>query len=168
MGQADGASGLKALPFAFGPEAAGVLVASVRDPGQRRTLVTTFRFDGGGASPLIPVPLDVILHLTPDARRLLVEEVDRRALPPGEGPIAVGKGRFIVLALPSGEKVSEFASVDAAGPRGRVLCMPDARRMFYGNGQRILSFDLDRGAEIGRFESTFPVDEWTQCVFADR
>jgi hypothetical protein len=166
--QADPASGQKVLPLAFGPEAAGLLVASIPDPGQRRTLVTTFRFDGGGASPLVSVPLDVVLHLTPDARRLVVEEVDRRVLQPGEGPVAVSKGRFTVLALPSGEKVSEFSSADAAGPRGRVLCMPDARRMFYGNGQRILAFDLDRGAELGRVESTFPVDEWTQCVFADR
>lgn len=110
-------------------------------------------------------------HLSPDGKRVVLEEAELRLSGPPVNNYRTG--RFLVFDVDSGQQVGEVRHEELAGFHSRSLCIyPDGSAMFYLAGEKepqsIYRIELTGNARPMRINSSFPADEFTQCVFADR
>ena len=118
------------------------------------------------ASAIIKGPLATssTLHLTPDARRIVVEEIERQS----DNRRTSRTGRALVYDVASGKEIREFRNAQLSDPGSRLLSItPDGSTIFFAVADGLLVADLASGLAENP-KAAFQVDQWTRAVFADR
>jgi hypothetical protein len=158
------------LPHAVVESSAGKTLVAVADPTRARTAFWTVDLATRQASPLVEAPASVA-HLLDGGRQLLLEEVEssRGAIPTGGLPYK--KGKLSIHDFAKSAVVRQIQAPELIGPGAahRVLCItPDGSAVLFSSDGGLYAIPLDDKAKLIKVHSTFAVDQWTQCLFADQ
>ncbi|HEU0178734.1 MAG TPA: hypothetical protein VFV58_31105 [Blastocatellia bacterium] len=157
------------LPVKYADSAAGhALLFGASTPGAWDVFFTV-NLNDYRTSAIIkgPVVTSSTLHLTPNAKQAVVEEIEKPRKN-GEDRQPSKAGRVLVYDMASGRQILQFKNAQLSDSRSRLLSItPDGATMFFAVSDGLLVSGPARGlAESPKV--AFPVDQWTRGVFADR
>jgi hypothetical protein len=158
------------LNFGAADSAAGKTVVSVANASRNQAAYWTVDLRTSEVSSLIVAPWGVV-HLTPDARLLLIQEAELKHADGQSAPETYLKSKFWLYDVDTGKQVGEFTDAALAGSAftNRLLCVSGSGKQFFFAVKDAVHIVRLPGGETSRVQETGMVDlPKAMCVRADR